>query len=156
MNFFFRTSLARIYIFFTSPTRQPPPPPPISFFNGPSLSTRQHTMAANEGVTKVIASFYRVDLDVVFLGLSYYLRPNIAPANFFWVFTLSWPGFPETFRLLPQISVDIAKTSERCRQCPQKKFRRRLRSPKVILKTTILTCFNFVRTQKKDTIKVII
>ena len=29
-------------------------------------------MAANEGVTKVIASFYRVDLDVVFLGLSYY------------------------------------------------------------------------------------
>ena len=78
-------------------------------------------MAANEGVTKVIASFYRVDLDVVFLGLSYYLRPNIAPANFFWVFTFSWPGFPETFRLLPQISVDIAKTSERCRQCPQKK-----------------------------------
>ena len=105
-------------------------------------------MAANEGVTKVIASFYRVDLDVVFLGLSYYLRPNIVPANFFWVFTLSWPGFSETFRLLPQISVDFAKTSERCRQCPQKKFRRGLRTTKVILKTTILTCFNFVRTQK--------
>ena len=42
-------------------------------------------MAANEGVTKVIVSFYRVDLGVVFLGLSYYLRPNIIPANFFWV-----------------------------------------------------------------------
>ena len=68
--FFFRISLARIYISFTSPTR--PPPPTHKFFNGPSLSTRQHTMAANEGVTKVIASFYRVDLDVVFLGLSYY------------------------------------------------------------------------------------
>ena len=30
------------------------------------LSTRQHTMAANEGVTKAIASFYRDDLVMVF------------------------------------------------------------------------------------------
>ena len=87
-EFFFRISLARIYIFFYF-AHPPPLPPTYKFFNGPSLSTRQHTMAANEGVTKVIASFYRVDLDVVFLGLSYYLRPNIVPANFFWVFTLS-------------------------------------------------------------------
>ena len=106
-------------------------------------------MDANEGVTKVIASFDRVDLGVLFLGLSYYLRPNIIPANFFCVFTLSWPGFRETFRLLPQISVDFAKTSERCRQSPQKKFLRRLSTPKVMLKTAILTCFNFVRTQKR-------
>ena len=33
------------------------------------LSTCQHTMAASEGVTKVIASFYRDDLGVVFLTI---------------------------------------------------------------------------------------
>ena len=109
------------------------------------LSTRQHTMAANEGVAKVIASFYRDDLGIVFLGLSYYFRPSIIPANFFWVFTLSSPGFLETFRLLPQISDDFPKTSERYRKCPQM-FRRRLSTFKVILGTTTLACFNFVRT----------
>ena len=80
-------------------------------------------------------------------GLSYYLRPNIIPANFSWVFTLTSPGFLETFRLLPQISDDFPKTSKRCRKCPQM-FRRRLSTSEVILETTILACFNFVRTQQ--------
>ena len=40
-------------------------------------------MAANEGVTEAVASFYRGDSDMVFLDFSYDLRPNIIPANFF-------------------------------------------------------------------------
>ena len=36
-----------------------------------------YRMAANEGVIKAIASFYRDDSDTIFLGLSYDLRPNI-------------------------------------------------------------------------------
>ena len=35
-------------------------------------------MAANEGVTKAIPGFYRDDLGMVFLGLSYDQRPNNA------------------------------------------------------------------------------
>ena len=48
-----------------------------------SLGTCPHTMAANEGVTEAVASFYRGDSDTVFLDFSYDLRPNIIPANFF-------------------------------------------------------------------------
>ena len=33
------------------------------------LGTRQHTDAANEGVRKAVATFYRDDSDTVFLGL---------------------------------------------------------------------------------------
>ena len=40
-------------------------------------------MAANEGVTEAVASFYRGDSDTVFLDFSYDLHPNIIPANFF-------------------------------------------------------------------------
>ena len=46
--------------------------------------------------------------------------------------------FPSTLRRLLNVADNVRK----------KKFRRRLRTPKVILKTTILTCFNFVGTQK--------
>ena len=42
-------------------------------------------MAANEGITEAIASFYWSDSDTVFLDPSYDLCPNIIPANFFWV-----------------------------------------------------------------------
>ena len=74
-------------------------------------------MAANEGVTKAIASFYYDDSDTVFLDLFYDLRPNIIPGNFFLsnmreIFTLSWPGVPETSLLLPKIPDDFPKTSE--------------------------------------------
>ena len=35
-----------------------------------SLGTRHHTMAANEGVTEAVASFYQGDSDTVFLDFS--------------------------------------------------------------------------------------
>ena len=41
-----------------------------------SVGTRHHTMAANEGVTEAVASFYRGDSDMVFLDFSYDLCPN--------------------------------------------------------------------------------
>ena len=47
---------------------------------------------------------------------SYDLHPNIIPANFFWVKSVRWPRFPETFRRLPKISDEFPKTSERCRK----------------------------------------
>ena len=40
-------------------------------------------MAANEGVTEAIASFYRGDSDTVFLDFSCDLHSNIIPANIF-------------------------------------------------------------------------
>ena len=47
---------------------------------------------------------------------SHDLHPNIIPANFFWVKSVRWPRFPETFRRLPKISDEFPKTSERCRK----------------------------------------
>ena len=47
------------------------------------LGTHRPMMAANEGITEAIASFCRGDSDTVFLDLSYNLRSNIIPANFF-------------------------------------------------------------------------
>ena len=38
-----------------------------------SLGTRHHTMAANEGVTEAVASFYRGDSDTVFLDHTIYV-----------------------------------------------------------------------------------
>ena len=74
-------------------------------------------MAANDGVTKAIAGFYRDDLGMVFLGLSYYLNVPVLylPTYVFWVFTLSLPKdfskrsgsfrrSPTTFRRLPNVA----------------------------------------------------
>ena len=82
-------------------------------------------MAANEGVTKAIAGFYRDDLGMVFLGLSYYLNVPILylPTYVFWVFTLSLPkdfrkrsGYfrrsPTTFRRLPNVAEMFANVSK--------------------------------------------
>ena len=86
---------------------------------------------------------------MVFLDLSYDLRPNIIPANFSesnaWGLTLLWPGFLETSWWLPKIS-DFPKTSVLCRNCPQM-FRRHLSTSKATEKMTIVACFDFVRTQ---------
>ena len=49
------------------------------------LRTLQHTMAANGGVTKAIASFFPTWLRYGLSYLCYDLRANIIPANFFWV-----------------------------------------------------------------------
>ena len=90
------------------------------------LSTRQHMMAANDSVAKVIASFYRDDLGIVFLGLSYYFRPSIIPANFFLGFHLvitrvsrnvpatsaDFRRLSEDFRTLPKMSANVPKTFE--------------------------------------------
>ena len=46
------------------------------------LRTRQHTMAAIEGVTKAIASLLKIQI-WSFLVFCYDLRPSIIPANFF-------------------------------------------------------------------------
>ena len=50
-------------------------------------------------------------------------------------------------RNVPATSADFRRLSEDFRTLP-KMFRRRLSTSEVILKTTILACFNFVRTQK--------
>ena len=47
------------------------------------------------------------------------------------IFTLSWPGFPETSRPLLEIYDDFPKSSKRCRKCPQI-FRRRLSNSEAI------------------------
>ena len=89
-------------------------------------------MAANEGITEAIASFYWGDSDMVFLDLSYDLRPNIIPANIFWVkcvkLHLVMTGisgnvlatsedfwFSKHFRTLPKVSADVPKTFEHFR-----------------------------------------
>ena len=51
--------------------------------NSRSSENVQDTDAANEGVRKAVATFYRDDSDRVFLGLLTIYVPNIIPANFF-------------------------------------------------------------------------
>ena len=68
-----------------------------------------------EGVTEAVASFYWGDSDTVFLDFSYDLRPNIIPANFFWVkcvrLHLVMTGIsgnvPATFKDFRQLSRDF-------------------------------------------------
>ena len=82
-------------------------------------------MAANDGVTKAIAGFYRDDLGMVFLGLSYYLNVPVLylPTYVFWVFTLSLPKdfskrsgsfrrSPTTLRRLPNVAEMFANVSK--------------------------------------------
>ena len=82
-------------------------------------------MAANDGVTKAIAGFYRDDLGMVFLGLSYYLNVLVLylPTYVFWVFTLSLPKdfskrsgsfrrSPTTLRRLPNVAEMFANVSK--------------------------------------------
>ena len=86
------------------------------------LRTLQHTMAANEGVTKAIASFFPTWLLYGLSYLCYDLCANIIPANFFWVKCVRFSPChdrdfrkPPVERRLPKISDDFPKTSERCR-----------------------------------------
>ena len=68
-----------------------------------------------EGVTEAVASFYWGDSDTVFLDFSYDLRPNIIPANFFWVkcvrlhlvMTRISGNVPATFKDFRQLSKDF-------------------------------------------------
>ena len=63
------------------------------------------------------------------------------------IFTLSWPGFPETSRRLPKISGEFPKTSERCRKCLQmtfEHFRSYLKDD-----TFSVLWYDFVRIQKR-------
>ena len=53
------------------------------------LRTRQHTMSANEDVTKAIASFYQGDSDTAFLDLSYYYTCQLFLSQMREIFTLS-------------------------------------------------------------------
>ena len=77
--------------------------------------TRQHAIAANEGLTKTVASFYRDDSDTVFLGLSYDPRPNIIPIKFFLTeISGNVPATSEDLRRLPNDFRMLLKT-----KCPQ-------------------------------------
>ena len=86
---------------------------------------------------------------------SYDVRPNIIPANFFWVRCVrfspchDWdfwkrPGdfriFPTNFRRLPNVT-----ENEMSADVPEELWA----LPKLLKKTTILACFDFVRTQKR-------
>ena len=57
------------------------------------------------------------------------------------------PCHHQGFQKCPATSADFRRLSEDFRTLP-KMFRRRLSTSEVILETTILACFNFVRTQK--------
>ena len=80
-----------------------------------------------EGVTEAVVSFYWGDSDTVFLDFSYDLRPNIIPANFFWVKCVrlhlvmtgisgKCPGdfqrFPTTFQRLRNFAENVPRCSE--------------------------------------------
>ena len=67
-------------------------------------------MAANEGVTEAVASFYQGDSDTVFLDFSYDLCPNIIPANFFWVKCM------RLHLVVTGISGNVPATFKDCRQ----------------------------------------
>ena len=109
-----------------------------------------HTMAANEGVTKAVASFYWGDSDTVFLDLSYDLRPNIIPANLPTQMCEASPcydrdfrkrpgdfrRFPTTFQRLPNFAENVPTCSEDF-----------LSTSDATEKMTIVACFDFIRTQ---------
>ena len=83
---------------------------------------------------------------------SHDLHPNIIPANFFWVKSVRWPRFPETFRRLPKISDEFPKTSERCRKLNVRRlFPKTFEHFWSYLKddTFSVLWYDFVRTQKR-------
>ena len=104
-------------------------------------------MAANEGVTKAIAGFYRDYLGMVFLGLSYYL-------NFPILHLPTFSGFsPCHYHRIsvnvPATFADLRRLSEGFRTLPKcsQMFRKRLSTPKLLKRRQL-----FVRTQKKYTV----
>ena len=110
--------------------------------------------AAKEGARKAIASYYRDDSDTVFLDLLTIYVPILYLPTFVSqmreIFTFSWPGFPETTRLIPNISDEFPKTSERYRNLNVRRCSGRPWSTsEATQKTTILGCFDFVRTKKE-------
>ena len=88
-------------------------------------------MAANEGVTKAIAGFYRDDLDMVFLGLSYYLNVPILYLPTFSGFSLC--HYHRISVNVPATFADLRRLSEGFRTLPKcwQMFRKRLSAPKL-------------------------
>ena len=89
-------------------------------------------MAANEGVTKAIPGFYRDDLGMVFLGLSYYLNYPI-------LYLPTFSGFsPCHYHRIsvnvPATFADLRRLSEGFRTLPKcsPMFGKRLSTPKLL------------------------
>ena len=61
------------------------------------------------------------------------------------IFTLSWPEFAETSRWLLKTFWRLQNIAENVRRCSEDVWT----LPKLLYKTTILACFDFVRTQKR-------
>ena len=61
------------------------------------------------------------------------------------IFTLSWPEFAETSRWLPKTFWRLQNIAENVRRCSEDVWA----LPKLLYKTTLLACFDFVRTQKR-------
>ena len=61
------------------------------------------------------------------------------------IFTLSWPEFAETSRWLPKTFWRLQNIAENVCRCSEDVWA----LPKLLYKTTILACFDFVRAQKR-------